>query len=187
MQMFQMYNSYSASSKSGNTNHSNGNSKSSSYPSFSTAINQQHQMGLGCQRSGSRDKLNLLIHQPPPQHQQPPQMQVKKVGQMNPNAPPYHRHSLNNLMPPPSLLSIQQPHHQKHQQNPQTDGSLGGSLKSLSSGSSSGCADYNYLIMSEHNQAGVHVKTTAGTGGSIGDINSRLESLCLQMTEQAIN
>jgi len=202
MQGFQIHTSYNCK-----------NSKSSSYPNFSTT--NQHQISSN-QRSSSRDKLHLLIQQQQQQQQQSQQqvqtqqqqMQSKKqvMSTMNPNAAPYHRHSLNNLMPQPQALLMQ--HHHASQNN----GSMG-SLSSVSSSSNPGDIttitnstyasslvgnnnnnsqiNNNLLIIGDHNHLSLKPDITSssdgGIAGSIGDINSRLESLCLQMTEQAIN
>lgn len=170
-QNIQMYNNYG-----GNNHNANKNSKSSSYPNFMNP--NQHQLSNN-QRSSSRDKLHVLI-------QQQQEMQSKKQqsqqttpilgSQMNPNAPPYHRNSLN-LMNQHTLLQIQQQFKQ-----PQNNcGSLGGSLKSLSSNSSSSNHGDGNAINT------TYASSLIGNSNSIGDINSRLESLCRQMTEQAIN
>lgn len=96
--------------------------------------------------------------------------------QMAPKTAAYHRHSLNNLITT-QLQMLQAAC------NPPPP-TMGGSLKSLKSNNPP--ANFGCGSMYASKSTG-SVKPTPVAPNSIGDINSRLESLCLQMTEQAIN
>jgi hypothetical protein len=136
-----------------------GGNKSSSYPNFGSNL-------TNFQRSASREKLNQFSLMQQHHHHQFSQ-------QLTPHqTPPYHRHSLNNLMP---FNSAQQQFMNRRNSSCGADrmmtlaSPLGSHEKNLSdSGLSSS------------------MNSTA-TAPTASDINSRLESLCRQMTEQAIN
>ncbi|CRK95002.1 CLUMA_CG008488, isoform A [Clunio marinus] len=144
--------------------------KSLSYPSFggkqSTNLNN-------FQRSISREKLNQfsLMQQQPihPLHHFNQQV-TTPTGQ----APPYHRHSLNNLMP---FNTAQQQFLNRRNSSCSDRGLLSHTLSTS-------------LESTEKNLSDSGLSTSmssSSTAPSASDINSRLESLCRQMTEQAIN
>lgn len=122
------------------------------------------------QRSASREKLNQfsLMQQ---QHHQQFSQQMTPQGQPSTHTPPYHRHSLNNLMP---FNSAQQ------QFNNRRNSSCGSDRIAHTMMSPLGSQDKNL------SDSGLSTSLNS-TGASASDINSRLESLCRQMTEQAIN
>lgn len=143
--------------------------KSSSYPSFGS--NQTSNIS-NFQRSASREKLNQFsLMQQQHQHQFNPQL-PGPGGPPNPQAPPYHRHSLNNLMP---FNSAQAQFMNRRNSSCGTDRTMGQTLL-LPLGSH------------EKNLSDSGLSTSMNsTPSTASDINSRLESLCRQMTEQAIN
>ena len=120
------------------------------------------------QRSASREKLNQfsLMQQ---QHHQQFNQQMTTQGQQNTHTPPYHRHSLNNLMP---FNNAQQ------QFNNRRNSSCGSDRIGHAMMSPLGSNDKNL------SDSGL---SSSSNAPSASDINSRLESLCRQMTEQAIN
>lgn len=140
--------------------------------SFSTPPSQLSNF----QRSASREKLNQFsVMQQQHHHQFSHQPSVSNSNsssnnQSNGPVPAYHRHSLNNLMPPFSA-------HQQfmnRRNSSCTDRLMPSPGSLLSSASGSGAGSHKNL--SEHEMP-----------SATSDINSRLESLCRQMTEQAIN
>lgn len=145
--------------------------KSLSYPSFGTPPQQQQQNATNLsnfQRSASREKLNqftLMQQQHHIQFNQQPQ-----IPQTNNNA--YHRNSLNSLMPFP----IQQQQHQfpNRRNSCGVNSSMSSPLIESSNSSEQG------MSISPNMQS-------MTPKSAMMDINSRLESLCRQMTEQAIN
>jgi PHAT len=150
---------YSIQNQSGN--------KSSSFPNFGS--NQTSNIS-NFQRSASREKLNQFsLMQQQHQHQFNQQLPAQG-GPPNPQAPPYHRHSLNNLMPFNSAQFIN-----RRNSSCGTDRTLGHALLSP-------------LGSHEKNLSDSGLSTSMNsTPSTASDINSRLESLCRQMTEQAIN
>lgn len=144
---------------------SSGN-KSSSYPNFGSNAS-----GLtNFQRSASREKLNQFSLMQQHHHHQFSQQLTAPSGQHN-QAPPFHRHSLNNLMP---FTSAQQ------QQFMNRRNSSCGSDRMMTLASPLGSHEKNLSDSGSSSS----MNSTAPTAS---DINSRLESLCRQMTEQAIN
>lgn len=101
-----------------------------------------------------------------------------------------YRHSLNNL------ISLQQIQNSNNMVAPSSMGSgVGGGQKlsttsstimGLPLGESIASVAGNCENLRNKNDIG-RLTVTNGLNSSIGDINSRLECLCLQMTEQAIN
>lgn len=147
--------------------------KSLSYPSFGTPPQQQQQQNAtnmsNFQRSASREKLNQFTLMQQQHHIQ--FNQQSQIPQPNNNA--YHRNSLNSLMPFP----IQQ---QQQQQFPNRRNSCG-----VNSSMSSPLID-----SSSNSDQGKSISPNMQSmmpKSAMMDINSRLESLCRQMTEQAIN
>jgi hypothetical protein len=146
--------------------------KSSSYPNFGS--NQTTSNVSNFQRSASREKLNQFsLMQQQHQHQFNQQLPAQG-GPPNPQAPPYHRHSLNNLMP---FSNAQAQFMNRRNSSCGTDRPLGQSL---------------LLPLGSHEKnlsdSGLSTSTSMNsTPSTASDINSRLESLCRQMTEQAIN
>lgn len=120
------------------------------------------------QRSVSREKLNQfsLIQQ---QHHHQFNQQL---GPPQNSQAPQHRHSLNNLMP---FNSAQQQFVNRRNSSCGSDRSvLGHSLLSP-------------LGNQEKNLSDSGLSSSMNSTANTSEINSRLESLCRQMTEQAIN
>lgn len=172
----------------GGTGHNNSYNKSSSYPNFASNL------------SGGGDSATKH-HRPPPQHvtlggHQSQQQQVPPPPQQQPpHVPPhgtnfmYHRHSLNNI----SAHQHQQQFLQQLQQSQQQQQSqLLPSIYLTTMGGVPGGGKKEVPVPKEQHH---HQQKSDDSGksqnnnnnNSIGDINSRLEFLCLQMTEQAIN
>lgn len=142
-----------------------GNNKSSSYPNFGSNASSL----TSFQRSASREKLNQFSLMQQNHHQQFNQQLTAPSGQHN-QAPPYHRHSLNNLMP---FNSAQQQFMNRRNSSCGAD-----RMMTLASP----------LGSHEKNLSDSGLSSTMNTNApTASDINSRLESLCRQMTEQAIN
>lgn len=165
-----------------NNANQNSSNKSLSYPSFNGNNNaQQSSTNLSnFQRSASREKLNQFTmmqqqHQiqfsqmpPPPPPQQTSQQQQQSQGGNASNSGIYgHRHSLNALMPFPPPSQQQQFVNRRN----------------------SSCGTDR--MMQQHSEKNLNETSvslaTMTTTPTTSDINSRLESLCRQMTEQAIN
>jgi hypothetical protein len=157
--------------------------KSSSHPNFTTTNsgngnNQQtSNMPPSFQPSASREKLNQfsLIQQQQHTFSTPAQ------GGQNIMPSQYHRHSLNNLMP-------MQPYHMTNRRNSSnncdSDRLIPSSLVSHTmTRSTRAMSDQT----SNENVASPTIQQQNATSPTASDINSRLESLCRQMTEQAIN
>lgn len=144
-----------------------GGNKSSSYPNFCSNAS-----GLtNFQRSASREKLNQFSVLQQHHHHQFSQ-QLTAPGQHQ--APPYHRHSLNNLMP---FNSAQQQFMNRRN-------SSCGADRMMTLASPLGSHEKN---LSDSGLSSSMNSTASTTPATASDINSRLESLCRQMTEQAIN
>lgn len=151
---------------------SGGSNKSSSYPNFASNTSSL----TNFQRSASREKLNQFSLMQQHHHNQFNQQLTAPTGQHSTQAPPYHRHSLNNLMP---FNSAQQQFMNRRNSSCGSDRSMMGAHTIASP-----------LGSHEKNlsDSGLSISTTLNsTGPTASDINSRLESLCRQMTEQAIN
>lgn len=145
------------------------NNKSSSYPNFGTG---QPSNITNFQRSASREKLNQFSLMQQQHHNQFNQQLAAQPGPANTQAPPYHRHSLNNLMP---FNSAQQQFINRRNSSCGSDRMMGPALPSP-------------LGSQEKNLSDSGLSTSMNsTLPTASDINSRLESLCRQMTEQAIN
>lgn len=151
------------------SNSSNPNNKSLSYPNFGNngVQNQQNSPMLSnFQRSSSRENLNQFTLMQQQHHMQytqmPPPPPPQNASTTNPGI--YgHRNSLNNLMPFPS----QQQFANRRNSSCGTD-----------------------RMMQQHGEKAPSINdslSTTTTTSTTSDINSRLESLCRQMTEQAIN
>jgi hypothetical protein len=147
----------------------NQSNKSSSFSSFGSS---QTSNVSNFQRSASREKLNQFSMMQQQHHQQFTKQLTPQGSQMNAQAPPYHRHSLNNLMP---LTSAQQQFMNRRNSSCGSDRAMGHTLLSP-------------LGSIEKNLSDSGLSTSMNSNPSnASDINSRLESLCRQMTEQAIN
>lgn len=147
-----------------------GGNKSSSFPNFGGGSNQSSNL-TNFQRSASREKLNQFSLMQQQHHHQFSQQLTAPAGQ-NTQAPPYHRHSLNNLMP---FASTQQQFMNRRNSSCGSDRMMGHTLASP-------------LGSHEKNLSDSGLSTSMNsTAPTASDINSRLESLCRQMTEQAIN
>lgn len=121
-------------------------------------------------RTDSREKLNQFTMM----------QQQHQFGQTNLGpAPAYHRHSLNNLMPMQQTL-------QNNQMNRRNSSNSCGSERVVSVQAfknPSGTLEGIKKIMIENGLESPKKQASS----SASDINSRLESLCRQMTEQAMN
>lgn len=133
-------------------------------------VNNQPPNVSNFQRSTSREKLNQFSLMQQQHHHQFIQQQLgSQGGQQNLQAPPYHRHSLNNLMP------------------------FNGAQQQFTNRRNSSCGSDRVVSHSTLSPLGSHEKNLSDSGLSMSmnsttsEINSRLESLCRQMTEQAIN
>lgn len=152
-----------------NANANSSSNKSLSYPSFNNATSSNLST---FQRSASREKLNqfTLMQQ---QHQMnftqmPPPAPPQNSANQQQNSGIYgHRHSLNALMPFPPPSQQQQFVNRRN----------------------SSCGTDR--MMQQHGEKNLSETSvslnTMTTTSTTSDINSRLESLCRQMTEQAIN
>ena len=166
----QYYNIQPYSQGSNNSVGGGSSNKSSSYPNFGS--NQTSNL-TNFQSGSSREKLNQfsLMQQQQHHHQFNQQMPTHH----NTQAPPYHRHSLNNLMP----------FNNAQQQFMNRRNSSCGSDRSVISGAHTLASP---LGSHERNLSDSGLSTSMNsTAASASEINSRLESLCRQMTEQAIN
>ncbi|KAG5678182.1 hypothetical protein PVAND_007875 [Polypedilum vanderplanki] len=125
------------------------------------------------QRSASREKLNQFS-----------MMQQQHHMQFNQQNVPSYRHSLNNLMP----FNVQQ------QQQNRRNSSCGTDRITISNASMPSQFGSSEKILNEQglNKSTSPILMNMSSSATIlppttSDINSRLESLCRQMTEQAIN
>lgn len=141
---------------------SSNNSASNSNKSLSYQ-QQPNPMLSNFQRSSSRENLNQFTLMQQQHHLQYTQMPPPPAPQSGPTTNPGiygHRHSLNNLMPFPS----QQQFANRRNSSCGTD-----------------------RMMQQHGEKAPLSDSMTSTTPTTSDINSRLESLCRQMTEQAIN
>lgn len=195
------------------TGHNNNYNKSSSYPNFASNLSS----GGGGGGSGSNIKHHVqhlqqqsqgqhpLQQQPQPQPQQTHHTQQQQ--QQQPHVPHgnfmYHRHSLNNISAHQHQQQFLQQLQQQQQQQQQPpllpsifltamSGGGGGPLsaskgKSQPTDGGAGSIAATSDPVSVPKSSPVDLLGSKSQNNSIGDINSRLEFLCLQMTEQAIN
>lgn len=119
------------------------------------------------QRSVSREKLNQFSLMQQQHHHQFNQ----QLGPPASAPAPQHRHSLNNLMP---FNTAQQHFINRRNSSCGSDRVVGHSLLSP-------------LGNHEKNLSDSGLSSSMNSSANTSDINSRLESLCRQMTEQAIN
>uniref|UniRef100_A0A182KF29 Protein Smaug n=1 Tax=Anopheles christyi TaxID=43041 RepID=A0A182KF29_9DIPT len=195
------------SSNSGNTANYN---KSSSYPSFASTLHSGSGAGVGGVGGGTGSTMKPMLSNNPSiqqtnqhlqqqQQQQHPHKQSTQPPTLQPPAMQhpnfmFHRHSLSNithhhhnanpLVPPPAILLNSLGSVPAENRNTGAKLVDGGSVK-------------GGTAMKQHSAAGMSTGEQAlqSDGGSnsgnhnssIVDINSRLEFLCRQMTEQAIN
>lgn len=183
---------YYGSATGGGTGHNNSYNKSSSYPNFASNL------------SGGGESVKH--HRPPPQHVAlghggQPQQQVPPPPpqQQPPHVPPhaganfmYHRHSLNNISAHQHqqqfLQQLQQQSQQQQQAQLLPSIYLTSSMGGVPSGGGGGKKEVPVpKEQHQHHQKSDDSGKSQNNNNSIGDINSRLEFLCLQMTEQAIN
>lgn len=148
-------------------------SKSSSYPSFSQNLKYSNAHLV---HHPSILASGGLMDQPPP----PTPVQVSKGAMLGSSSSSsgagvmYHRHSMNSLMPvnmnqaPPPMTTPCDP---KQRQGTVAMPVGGGAV-----------------VKMQENNENIDIGNQCGKDrNNICDINSRLEFLCLQMTEQAIN
>ncbi|XP_039448567.1 protein Smaug [Culex pipiens pallens] len=167
------------------TGHNNSYNKSSSYPNFASNLSEsaKHHRGHPAQVPHPHQ---VPVPPVPPQQQQ----------QQPPHVPPhgnfmYHRHSLNNISAHQHQQQfLQQLQSQQQQQSQQ----LLPSIYLTTMGGGGGAVAKKELPLKDSQQQQQQKSDDSGksqnnnnNNNSIGDINSRLEFLCLQMTEQAIN
>ncbi|XP_062708262.1 protein Smaug-like isoform X1 [Aedes albopictus] len=192
------------------TGHNNSYNKSSSYPNFAsnlssgsssgsnnTTIKTHHVQHL--QQSQSQHPLS----QQSQQQQQPHHAQQSQQSHVAPHGNfMYHRHSLNNISAHQHqqqfLQQLQNQHQQQQQQQQQQLSvlpsifltAIGGGPppnKGKSQPSETTCLNPKSTTVAPPKSSPVDLLGSKSQNNSIGDINSRLEFLCLQMTEQAIN
>lgn len=162
-----------------NNNSSNNISKSLSFQSFGKPPAVTNISNF--QRSASREKLNQFTAMQQQHHNQFTQQQ-QQVPQNN--AYHHHRNSLNSLMP---FSSVQ------HQQFTNRRNSSCGTDRISMNSSMPSPLGSNEKILNEQGRNMstspnlMSLSSTTLTTTTTSDINSRLESLCRQMTEQAIN
>jgi hypothetical protein len=126
------------------------------------------------QRSASREKLNQFAAMQQHHHVQFNQQ----------NHVPSYRHSLNSLMP----FNVQQQHQQQNRRNSSCGTDRITFNTSMPSPFGSSEKILSEQVMSKSTSPNLLGSTTAlPPTTNTSDINSRLESLCRQMTEQAIN
>lgn len=168
----------------GNTNCGN---KSLSFPNFASA---QAASLSNFQRSASREKLNQFTLMQQQHHIQFNQQVSQNNGGNGGNTNPLayqHRNSLNNLMP---FAAQQQPFTNRRNSSCGTDRmTISASLQAAIGLHN---ARSNEKLLSDHVKSSTSSNTLGITSSitpttTTSDINSRLESLCRQMTEQAIN
>lgn len=163
------------------TGHNNSYNKSSSYPNFASNLSEsaKHHRGGG----GHPAHPGQVPH---------PQVSVAPPQQQPPHVPPhggnfmYHRHSLNNI----SAHQHQQQFLQQLQSQQQQQLLPSIYLTTMGGGAGQGAAAVKKevpLAAQKEPKSDDSGKSQNNNNNSIGDINSRLEFLCLQMTEQAIN
>lgn len=165
------------------TGHNNSYNKSSSYPNFASNLSEsaKHHRGHPAQVPHPHQ---VPVPSVPPQQPQPPH--VPPHGNFM-----YHRHSLNNISAHQHQQQfLQQLQSQQQQQQSQQ---LLPSIYLTTMGGGGGAVAKKELPLKDSQQQQQPKSDDSGksqnnnNNNSIGDINSRLEFLCLQMTEQAIN
>jgi hypothetical protein len=165
---------------SSSNNNTGNNGKSGSFSNFNNT--QTSNLNNKFQHSASREKLNQFTLMQQQHHMQFNQQQ--QVPSNTNNTASYHRNSLNNLTP----FSMQ---NQQQQQFGNRRNSSCGADRMMSSGSMH--SPLGSLSSNEKNLSDQNVSSTSPNfitnikAPTTSDINSRLESLCRQMTEQAIN
>lgn len=153
-------------------NQSVGN-KSPSFPNFN---NSQTSNVSNFQRSVSREKLNQFSMMQQQHHNQFNQQLTPQGGPQSTQVPAYHRHSLNNLMP---FSTSQSQFMNRRNSSCGTDRVINNhSMLSPLSNQEKHLSDSGLSTS---------MNSTGSPAPTASDINSRLESLCRQMTEQAIN
>lgn len=161
------------------SNAANAYSKSSSYPSFSLGPNM--------------NSTTCPIQNPP----------IQPLAAVQSTNPSYHRHSLNNLIHvstnsplsscSASNLIVQNSHDENQPKsticatNKLNTVDLAGILQSGSKSKDTTKELVDQKRSDFIQLGGSKCESSSDSSSNIGDINSRLEFLCLQMTEQAIN
>lgn len=157
--------------------------KSSSYPNFNSANQITITTSNSNSCSNNSTTTTTTSTKTTELHQHPVISTTSIVGANN-----YHRHSLNNLISTTMLAHLQQ-------SQPQLSSNF--SQMSINNKENQRSSSNDGVPSSQGTSTGM-IKAAGGRDGksgpkniqSIGDINSinsRLEFLCLQMTEQAIN
>lgn len=191
------------------TGHNNNYNKSSSYPNFASNLSSGGGSGSNIKHhvqhlQQSQGQHQIQQHQSQQQQQQQQQQsQTQPQSQQTHHAQSqhvqhgnfmYHRHSLNNIS---GHQHQQQFLQQLQNQQPQPPllpsiflTAMSGGGASLPSKGKSQPTDTAGSIATDatvQKSSPVDLLGSKSQNNSIGDINSRLEFLCLQMTEQAIN
>lgn len=192
------------------TGHNNNYNKSSSYPNFASNLSSGGSSGSNntikhhIQHLQQSQGQHSLPQQPQPQPQQSHHAQQQQQTHVPPHGNfMYHRHSLNNISAhqhQQQFLQQLQNQHQQQQQQQQHHQSLlpsiflttigGGGCSPPNKGkpqsSESACPKPKDRTISPKSSP-VDLLGSKSQNNSIGDINTRLEFLCLQMTEHAID
>lgn len=164
------------------TGHNNSYNKSSSYPNFASNLSDSSKHHRGHPGPVPHTQQQVPVPPvPPPQQQQPPH--VPSHGNFM-----YHRHSLNNISAHQHQQQFLQ-QLQSQQQQQQQQQLLPSIYLSTMGGQAVAKKEVPLAAQkdSQQQKSDDSGKSQNNNNNSIGDINSRLEFLCLQMTEQAIN
>lgn len=190
------------------TGHNNNYNKSSSYPNFASNLSGSGAASGTASSSIKPHPQHLQQGQVPvqsqQQQQQPPQAHLPQQAHVPHGNFMYHRHSLNNISAHQHqqqfLQQLQSQQQQQQQQlhpsiflNPMggshipSRGDSNGSVKGKSQQPEAGPPKDPEAQQKTGGPGTTDLLGSKSQNNSIGDINSRLEFLCLQMTEQAIN
>lgn len=151
-------------------NNCNNYNKSSSYPNFNSSLSNNN-------NNNSKNNKNSISSA----------LSSTSIHQTNASNN-YHRHSLNNLISTSSTIVSSNNNNKINNQNNNLISNSNSNNNSSNKNLNSNKENRNHKdgIYNNNNNSDSNSKHLLQKS-SIGDINSRLESLCLQMTEQAIN
>lgn len=187
------------------TGHNNSYNKSSSYPNFASNLSSSSGgSGASIKHHVQHLQQSQGQHQIQQQQQPQPQPQPQQTHhtQQQPHVPHgnfmYHRHSLNNISAHQHQQQFLQQLQNQQQQQQQSQllpsifltamtGGGGGPLPTKGKSQPTDAAGSIAADVPVPKSSPVDLLGSKSQTNSIGDINSRLEFLCLQMTEQAIN